>query len=822
MKTLKKTKIGVAVAAALTGFGGGTGPVIAADLEEIVVTAQRRAQSVQDIPYNIAAISAESLENANIRDIQDLFAFVPGFTYSDRGGRGNLINSDFTLRGLGVNNPRNTAGFANGSVAPVSTYLNDTPMFLNLELTDLERVEVLRGPQGTLYGSGALAGTVRFIYNRPDSDAFNASVKTFVEQSSESDDQNFGLEGVVNIPLSDRAAIRVSAGYKDVAGVFDANNVVNFDASGEPALADPANPLTSGFTTRRVEDSDTSESYHVRAALNFDVNDDVNALFSIHSQHNDGEGEGFRTLGADLPSGQNDSYSHDRYSLGSFEQDVTVISLEVEAHLGFATLTSSTSYTDREAESLDRDLTSIPLSFEAYYGCNYYGCYPRLMLLSDEVVESDSFTQEFRLVSDNDSRLSWVAGMFYSKFDESFDVTQDSPGLLAWAQLDGSASNIAFGSVAPDPTASYDSQISLGTFYGGTAKLPTSAWLGGNSYIVEREREFTDMAVFGELSYDITDRTQITVGARFFDQEETITSTQIYSPCGSSCSDGSIVGQDPRLGGFVRANTVDLSDSIFKFNISHDISDEMMLYATWSQGFRHGGANSLPVGFGGLAESDLTYEADETTNIEVGLKGTIGDSIRYSAALFNIVWDKPQADVFVTFVGYQAIQNGEEATSQGLESDFEFQLTDSLHMNLGYAYTDAEISEDSPNLAANEGDPLNNVPEHNLTFALDYQQPIGDFNLNFHLDGNWKSDVTQNFNSNSARYLEIGSSATLNASVSLVSGEQWSASLYVRNLTDEETIQGADPRGMEAATSLANVEWVNPPRLVGLNFGYNF
>ena len=178
----KKTKLSTAIVAVLAGSSY-SGLAAAQDagvsgLEEIVVTATRRAESVQDIPYNITAVTGDTIKNAGVTNLQDLFNFVPGFTHTDRGARENAVNGNYSLRGLEAEDPNGTATFAQIAVRSVSTYLNDTPVFVNLNIADVERVEILRGPQGTLYGSGSLAGTVRFIYNRPDPDAFTLSIKT--------------------------------------------------------------------------------------------------------------------------------------------------------------------------------------------------------------------------------------------------------------------------------------------------------------------------------------------------------------------------------------------------------------------------------------------------------------------------------------------------------------------------------------------------------------------------------------------------------------------------------------------------------------------
>jgi iron complex outermembrane receptor protein len=182
-------------------------------LDEVVVTANRREQNVLDVPYNISAVSGPALSNAGVSNLSDISRLLPGVTIPDLGPRANSSNSLIIIRGLNVNDPVNSAYLPWGSVPTVSTYVDDVPLFVNLQLADIQRIEVLRGPQGTLYGSGAVGGTIKILHNAPNLKTFSAEVSTEVSKTDHADARSYGAHGMLNIPISDNIAFRLSAGY---------------------------------------------------------------------------------------------------------------------------------------------------------------------------------------------------------------------------------------------------------------------------------------------------------------------------------------------------------------------------------------------------------------------------------------------------------------------------------------------------------------------------------------------------------------------------------------------------------------------------------
>src|SRR6202162_149653 len=235
------------------------------ELAEVVVTANRREENVLDVPYNISTVSGSALRDADVTDLADISRLLPGVTVPDLGPRANSSNSLIIIRGLNVNNPVNSAYLPWGSVPTVSTYIDDVPLYVNLKLDDIQRIEVLRGPQGTLYGSGAVGGTIKILHNVPDLKAFSAEVSTEVSKTDHADARSYATNGILNVPVVDNVAFRLSAGYEKTAGFINALNQVVFGPNEQPVLADPTLPLTSGLSYQTALGINDAESYHICA-----------------------------------------------------------------------------------------------------------------------------------------------------------------------------------------------------------------------------------------------------------------------------------------------------------------------------------------------------------------------------------------------------------------------------------------------------------------------------------------------------------------------------------------------------------------------------
>ena len=284
-RTFNKKPLVLAVGTALAGAS----PLVAAQtaatedgvIEEILVTAQVREARVQDIPYNISAMTGETLERQNVVNQYDVLRAMHGITVVDRGYRnGGTVNS-IVIRGLNVDNGQNGDIMLN-AVPSVATYYDNTPLFANFLVKDIERVEVLRGPQGTLYGSGSLGGTLRYIGKRPDAESFEADLELDYSQTSGSEGNNLGFDAMVNIPLGETTAVRALYSRIDNDGIIDYTNAYQLNSAGVPLIdvggtcTDPGTAtdtqiLQNVACFEEVEDADTVEIDYAKVALRSEI-----------------------------------------------------------------------------------------------------------------------------------------------------------------------------------------------------------------------------------------------------------------------------------------------------------------------------------------------------------------------------------------------------------------------------------------------------------------------------------------------------------------------------------------------------------------------
>jgi outer membrane receptor protein involved in Fe transport len=655
--------LATAVSAALIS---GAPQLLAQELEEVLVTATRRATSTQDVPYNISAYRGDTLAEREITTLGEFVRQVPGISFNDVGIREAGNNSTLVMRGLTAEPGSGAGEIPNLARPTVSTYVGETPLYYNLRLTDINRVEVLRGPQGTLYGAGSLGGTLRIMPNKPDPDAMALSIRTGVSTTADADDSNYDFDAMINLPIGENAALRISGGHTYLAGFVDAESLGLRDADGAFLLEDP-NDFTGSGPDRsgREDDSNEGSATHLRASLLWNASDDLEALLTYHFQE------------SETDNYQAESFGEDRtlslHGTNPFESDLNLATLEVTANLGFATLTSATSYYERTTETRV-DASGIYDDFFSFF----YFYYPRISTQSDYSATDDTFVQELRLASNTDGRIEWIAGVFYLDQELQFDTVQNMPGFEEWFGATGLSSD--FGIPLPITT-------------------PPDLVFQQN-----RTTTFEELAFFGEVTLNISDAWQVTGGARVFQQEIGNDDDYILPMCYLINEIGFGAGfycGEPPLGGAATRTSDDVDDSVFKVNTSYALNEDTNLYATWSQGFRNGGVNALPtVGFidetlGGTFPNINQFSADKVDNYEIGVKGFLADrTLRYSAALYFIDWQDPQARITGFNSGVDGVSNATaDAESQGLELELDGVIGEHWTYSLGYAYTDAQFAE---------------------------------------------------------------------------------------------------------------------------------
>ncbi|MCW5581695.1 MAG: TonB-dependent receptor plug domain-containing protein, partial [Luteimonas sp.] len=251
------------------------------DLDTVVVTAQGREQDIIAVPYNISAVSGEAIEQQNILDTAELMRGVAGVAVVDRGARNSSVVSGIRIRGLNVDSSA-LGDYAVSAASTVATYVDKTPLFANFLLSDIDRVEVLRGPQGTLYGSGALGGAVRFLLRQPDTDGWDARISASASSVSGSGSIGWSGSGMLNVPVSETVAMRFNATVNDFPGVTDYRNVYRLDANGVPTA--PNGILDPAAEYENVRDADFVRQNYGRASLLWKPSDAFDLTLSYTAQ----------------------------------------------------------------------------------------------------------------------------------------------------------------------------------------------------------------------------------------------------------------------------------------------------------------------------------------------------------------------------------------------------------------------------------------------------------------------------------------------------------------------------------------------------------
>ncbi len=726
--------------------------------EQMVVTSQKRAEPLQSVPMSVTALSSDSLEEQRVENLLDAVPLVPGLSVdSSTPGQTRI-----TLRGI------NTGGVA----STVGVYLGDVPFGSSTGLAngavvagdfdtfDIGRIEVLRGPQGTLYGASALGGVFKFVPNLPSTAGFEAR---FLESQEivANGDLGYSLKGLVNVPVSDHFALRASGFYQSDDGYIDSigNNPI-------PSLTTPGVNIVDG--TLVTDTMNSHDTFGGRVAALYAPSSEFSLTITAQSQKIGSDAP--NTVDADPTTLEplNDDPVQSRYHSQTVDTTYRVLSAQLDWDFGPASLESVTSYGTFDQDiRLDAAIASgmtggPPLASVVTY---YFGndVTRPLSAVLPQTTSTHKLTQEFRLLSPENESFEWLVGAYYT--DEDSEIVQEIVAMEAGTET-----------VAAD--------------------LPLLADLSLPS-------TYKEYALFGNATWHVTPRFDLSFGARGSRNEQTA----------SQVADG------PLVGGHVEYQDVDSSESPFTYSVSprFKLARDSFLYARIATGFRPGGPNVLPPGV--PADTPLTYDSDSLTSYEAGWK-TSGEGGRWSLDLSAYYLDWQDIQLLAVVNGFGLNSNGGTAVSKGGEFTVSFVPTSSLSFSLNGSFTDAGLTKDTdPIVGGLDGDPLPLVPELSFGLSGAYEWKMqGDWTVVFGGGVGYVGERTFDFETRTAdgSLRELGSYTTLDFRTGLYSG-RWSVELYGKNLTNEAGIVAVDTGGglPNGAYGLALIR----PRTVGLSFG---
>jgi outer membrane receptor protein involved in Fe transport len=774
-------------------------------LEEVTVTARKREESLQAIPQSIQAISAQTIEQAGLRGMDDYVRFIPSLNIV----QANPGTAMVVFRGIA---DAQSTFIAEPSAA---VYLDEQSLVLNGQpnprMIDIERVEALSGPQGTLYGASAQSGVLRIVTNKPDPTAFDAYVDVDLS-TTKSGEMSYDASGMVNIPLNESWALRMVGFVAKDGGFID--NV--YGTTPRFGLVDNADVVEKDYNDVKYSGG--------RIAARWFINDDWTMTASIIYQKTDSDGrnEHDPVYAGDLNVVRfKPDFEYDR-------QDWTQYALTFEGDMGFADFVSATSYFTRDWTYTQDTSVGYAAYFgtfcynpyfiaysrycfqpaslyqTTYYGGAYYND-PTGYLRNDQ--NNSKFSQEFRLFHQGDT-IDWVAGFFYEKSKEDWDFISVADG--------------------------YDQSLSMFNYLRGNmidsgnpipTQLPGDAWW--RSY---DKTEWKQWAIFGELTWHITDTLDLTGGARWFNRKmDKIYNVELprYNPTDEGPSFPSS----------------DENDWVPKVSLSWQFTDENMLYGLYSEGFRPGGTNRGR----GMPFFPQQYDSDKLKNWEIGTKNTFADGrVRFNATYFNMKWNDYQLEVVDPSnrtcgndnappppncgqPWQKVVANVGNAKSEGVEVQFDWAATENLSIGANATWLDAKLSDDVDiGVTVPSGTRLPLSPELKASAYAQYDWSLDAFggsNAWLRLQWSYTGDM---YNQVEPLTLDDGPSPQIKQPSYNIGDlrfgldtSNWSLQLYVNNLTDERAVLFANPYEFDYFFDRSRVT-VNRPRTFGVRWIQRF
>jgi outer membrane receptor protein involved in Fe transport len=720
--------------------GPGQGP--AGALEEIIVTATKRQEAISDVPVAIQVYGADQLENFGITDFEDYAEYAPGVSFTKRGaGQTHIV-----MRGLSTGNVAN-AQPQNRSL--VGIYFDDVPIQLNgwnfdPDLYDMARVEVLKGPQGTLFGDSAMAGAIRYVTTSPDLNEYAARIN-LTGSSTSHGDESYDARAMANLPLAEgKFGLRLVGWYRDDGGWIDNVRTGEDDVNDEDVRGGRVSALwrpTDAFS--------------------------IQAMLLVQNSESGARPESEDELVGELRQDRDPE---------PFKDDAFMANLTFNYEFDQATLTSVTGYIDRDLENVN----SLERLFLEFFGVDL----PNNFLV--DPWKQEYTTQELRLTSKGERKVDYTVGLFYAHQIINYPT---------FGSADGFAQTMVDFGIFP----TLEDVYALGC---APPELPDHYFCGSLDTTQDQ------IAAFGDVTWHITDRFDLLIGARYYDWEQDF---------------------DENYGGFFNGGPTSKQQTIKedginpRFGATYSFGEDNMAFVNAAKGFRLGGVNDpLPdlcdadVANAGLTEVDK-FESDELWTYETGVKLLLANRRwAFNSSVFYTDWDDVQTARQLD-CGYVITQNAGKVISQGIEFDTTFAVTDNLRVMLSGSWTNAELDEDSQNLGASKGDRVPYVPEWKAALMMAYEFPLRDTwkgFANFAVSAQGESFTT--FSEDDPARFEIPSQAVGNLRVG-VEANAWRLTLFADNLWDERAVYLRELDNLDVKT------WTYArPRTVGLELELDF
>ncbi|MGH8140015.1 MAG: TonB-dependent receptor [Steroidobacteraceae bacterium] len=775
------SRISLAVAAALAVCPPRTIAAAPADastglLQEVVVTARKRQENLQDVPLSIDVFTHKDMQNLAITQFEDYAQKVPSISFISVGPGTQL----FVMRGISDGSNPN---YANSSATGV--FLDDVSMSWfgvqpDLHLYDIERIEVLNGPQGTTFGAGSMSGAVRYITNKPDVHAFSAGLD-FDGGKIQGGQENWTYEAFLNAPLIDGVlGLRVSA-FSDSHGGFIDNRLttrtwVNGTVSNNAAWA------RNNYNREHLEGG--------RVALKGVLNDRWSATLTYSYQRQG-------TLGAwDEDLANYGERTVARFGPEAHRNEARVGELHVDGDVGIADLVFASTYwalPTRQLNEYSEYMQNVNGGAQEGFTClddptygsgTFSGCNVPTQTYEYHT-NAERWSDELRLVSKPGGRFHWLAGLYWEKTrDKNSGSTFYMPGL----QTEGAAFQYY--------TALYGTTMS---------SLPPGEW-----YAYRTRSDYLQTTEFANISFDLTDRLNVEAGVVHFHSD-----FSYYSPYGQFSYAPTTPSYSP--GSSHKWNS--------KFGINYKLTDRVMAYADFAQGFRDGGTNSGYPASCYASGVPQSYVPDTLNNFEIGWKSTgLGGRLLWNGAAYLMDWKNLQTliyDVDICAPSSFNVNVG-DARIYGVESNVELRLTENWSLQAAGSYTDSHlVSTPYATFAGNVGERLPFVPYFSYSWNVRYEHPLnnsmnGYAQFDLAHKGDMWNDLHVEGSNGFPRILQPGYTI-MNLRLGLnPEGGHWLAEFYVTNLADKNAIVYSNTGNFDLR------ETTNEPRVFGLRLNYRF